>query len=361
MRVTLFVLLLPLCTWGAPYGTPAGHSIGAQLMLHHDARVATGYTEVVLNVNLPSLDMAPKTPSPQNCQEKHEVYAKLCEGLNSMDTTSFEIVMELKALFVKSDDLIIPRRSKRALLPFLGSFGKWIAGDALVEDLDKVIEKVNQLGHRAGEMAGRQVMFENITTQNLLQLHTMSETLDKKINSLAGQINSFQKEVAERSTEDEALIFRLVASSMVTTKINLLLTHLASLKSLYAACHSHTLSHLAVSRNQLLSVLANESTKLRQKDARFVIGPSIIESVYSFPTTRCIVNPNYSTLSISLSLPVAPLTSSWKVAELHPLKFLYQGLTCKVLQESTILAVRNDGSVLPLDSKPQGPGLLKLI
>ena len=354
MYGALLLLLLPCWGLAAPEGAPISQSAGAHLLFHPEARVATGHTEMVINVNLPKLDFPGSKPSQQSCDDKPELYAKLCKALDAVDATSYEIVNELKSLFFKSDDLIVSRRTKRAVLPFLGSFGRWIAGDVLEEDLDRVIEKVNAIGHRAVDMANRQVMFENITTQNFMQMHSLSKTIDANIKNLANQINSFQTQMAKTTSEDEILIFRLATSSMFSTKINLLLTHLATLKSLFEGCHSHTLSHLAVSREQLLAAMGNEEIVLKRKNARFVHGPAIIESVYSYKTAQCLVNRDYSVLSVSLSLPVQPLNSHWKVAELRPLKFLYQGLTCNVLEDTTMLAVNDDGTVLPLDSTPEG-------
>jgi len=217
-----------------------------------------------------------------------------------------------------------------------------------------VIDQVNKIGHRVDGLGNRQVLFENMTTENFVQLHSLSSSIDKNLRTLATQVNVFNAEITKHVNEGEALMHRIVLNSLISSKIHLLLAHLQTLRTLYTACHDHVLSHLAVPVEQLRSILEKEAESLSKRQARFVFDSSFIESAYSFNTVQCIISKGYDRLDMSLSLPILPLTARYQVASFEGHEFLYQGMTCTILQDDSKFAISREGAIIPITSQPQG-------
>lgn len=335
-------------------GSPVSNTGGLNLVIYKDARVATGFVTLDVTTNLPKLEFDIQNSGAQTCKFSANNVNDMCAALNAVDKTSYEILVELKNLFVKSDDLVARRAKRQAVLPFLGTFSKWLSGTVVEEDLDKVITRVNEIGHAVNSNFGRQTNFENTTTQNFVQLHSMSEKIDKNVRELAAHVNGFNAAMAKHASEGDIIASRLVLQSALSTKISLLLTHLATLRALHASCHDNKMSHIAVSVDQLKKIVQKAAVEIARKNIRFVLDLNRVEAIYSFPTTQCRVSPDYSTLTMTLSLPVAPLTTSYTVAEFLPLDFLHRGLTCRIIEDAVRLAIGADGVAVPLPGGPVG-------
>lgn len=72
-------------------------------------------------------------------------------------------------------------------------------------------------------------------------------------------------------------------------KINILQTHLLSLRSIYEKCKSNVLPKILVDKDALVNALSNEEYVLEEHGFELVYGTEIVSKYYELETVTCVL------------------------------------------------------------------------
>jgi len=353
MRLTYLVLLAVAfrgCS-GHHDGNVVVETKALKIEPTHDI-VATGLIEIVFSVNLPNMSSeSDQIFTLNNCKTSMDLprFASFCDSVAQIEDASNGILSEIANVF---KSITLSFRRKRALIPFIGDIRRWVEGTATESELNQVIKTINKLGHNVETLSQSNHELINATRINAVQLQYFHGVLESRLKNLTSAINNVFSEVSDAQLQADNGRNRLLAISVLHSKINLLETHLMAVSAIFDSCKSNKLSSVAVSPNSLITVLLAESRKLSEAQSKFIFDlPSVLE-YYKLSTAHCqLISSN--NLKISLSVPITSARNSWHVLSFSPLKFLVSNLTCsmfpnKVTVATDGLSIRDISFSLPL-------------
>lgn len=297
---------------------------------------ATSTIEVKFMLNLPTMEPhINKTEA--DCREIKMSYLKnACNALFELDKTSLSIIGELVESF-KNGGRVDKIRNKRALIPWIAEIQTFLIGTANEKQLNKVIEAMNALGGDVTKLKGNVSEIAKTVNFNAIQLKGLSENLQKSVNTFAAAYNNLSSQVASTENDSNEIMFRTVSTAILQGKIDVLISHLLILKSIYSNCQNGVLSRDAVPESKLAQALAEKKTFLEATGITLAIPEQNLEMYYRLTKTKCTAAERYK-ISIAIEIPIKPKTSTWHVISLTPLQFLVDKLTCSVLSEKIYLA-----------------------
>ncbi|KAK3917103.1 Retrovirus-related Env polyprotein from transposon 297 [Frankliniella fusca] len=340
LQYAAFILLLAAihtqCYTPAPL--VVAETKGVQVKLAA-SRVAMGTLQLRFRVNLPSMEIKLNVSNSNCTAHLSGTRIRTCKTLHNIDIMSVKILKELETIFKKTDDLdeLKTRRTKRSLLPIVGEGFGWLFGMTTDRELSKTISAVNEIGENLQALSRSHQTLINASQTNFGKLQEHQHNLESSMKYFAGIYNHLVSKVSEVDNEFDMWAAKMVGTTTLLTKINVLQTHLLALRSIYDKCQANLLPKIVVDENSLREALNNHRKTLDENALKLSYGTEYLYKYYELETAKCTL-VNKQSLEINVEVPLTDAKSQWRVLEIHPVKFLHEGSTCQIVKSPVEIA-----------------------
>ncbi|KAK3923494.1 Translation initiation factor IF-2 [Frankliniella fusca] len=304
-----------------------------------ESKVAMGSLQLSFNINLPSVNLAIKINDSVCSPSLSAPTFNACRSLLHIDKMSHKILLELQTIFKRSESLdqIVPKRTKRAMLPILGRVLNWVTGVATEQQLNKVINNVNQLAQGVQDLAASHSNLIKATNQNVESLSNHQKDIENNMNFFVDRFNKLVDVIGKFESDFDVAMFKIAGTATIMNKINILQTHLLSIKSIHEKCQDNLLPKIVVPEESLRQALKAQKEILDEHALELIFDDDSFSTYYSMETAKCVLVKNES-MQITFDVPLKDSRANFFVMDIVPIKFLLHGRTCQIVKETVRIA-----------------------